>query len=153
MKVSTSQKGFTLIELVVVIVILGILAVTAAPKFIDLTSDAKASVVQAVEGSMNSAADMAHAKSLVNGTLNTALSIAGASINFVNGYPDSDSIALLLDIDTSSSDPVFEVSSPSGTITTINHADAVTDTQCLASYTEATGPNVKPVINSITTGC
>ena len=67
MKVKANQKGFTLIELVVVIVILGILAVTAAPKFIDLTSDAKASVVQAVEGSLNSAADMAHAKALVEG--------------------------------------------------------------------------------------
>ncbi|MBL4822622.1 MAG: prepilin-type N-terminal cleavage/methylation domain-containing protein, partial [Colwellia sp.] len=58
----SKQQGFTLIELVVVIVILGILAVTAAPKFIDLTSDAKGSVVQAVKASINSAADMAHAK-------------------------------------------------------------------------------------------
>ena len=39
MNLKTSQKGFTLIELVLVIVILGILAVTAAPKFIDLTGD------------------------------------------------------------------------------------------------------------------
>ena len=44
MKTLQKQAGFTLIELVVVIVILGILAATAAPKFIDLTGDAKGSV-------------------------------------------------------------------------------------------------------------
>ena len=57
-----AQKGFTLIELVVVIVILGILAATAAPKFIDLTGDARRSVMEGVQGSINSAVNLAHAK-------------------------------------------------------------------------------------------
>ena len=61
-----AQKGFTLIELVVVIVILGILAATAAPKFIDLTGDAKTSVMQGVQGSVNSAINLVHAKALVS---------------------------------------------------------------------------------------
>ena len=46
MKGYVKQEGFTLIELIVVIVILGILAVTAAPKFIDLQGDARASALQ-----------------------------------------------------------------------------------------------------------
>ena len=61
------QNGFTLIELVVVIIILGILAVTAAPKFINLQSDARASTVQGVKAAVQGANALIYSKSAIAG--------------------------------------------------------------------------------------
>lgn len=61
------QKGFTLIELVVVIVILGILAASAAPKFMDLQSDARKSALQGMQGAVKSAVSMTYSKSILSG--------------------------------------------------------------------------------------
>ncbi|MCX8084994.1 MAG: prepilin-type N-terminal cleavage/methylation domain-containing protein, partial [Calditerrivibrio sp.] len=56
------KKGFTLIELVIVIVILGILAAVAVPKFVDLQSDARKSAVKGLAGAIQSAAAIGYAK-------------------------------------------------------------------------------------------
>ncbi|WP_283630421.1 type II secretion system protein [Shewanella baltica] len=56
------QQGFTLIELVVVIIILGILAVTAAPKFINLQGDARVSALQGLKGPIQGANSLVYSK-------------------------------------------------------------------------------------------
>lgn len=62
--IQSPNHGFTLIELVVVIVILGILAATALPKFVDLGGDGRIAAVNNLAGAMKTAAELAHGKCL-----------------------------------------------------------------------------------------
>lgn len=60
-------QGFTLIELIIVIVILGIIAATIAPKYINLTAEARTATLKAVKGSLEGAAALVYNKSIVAG--------------------------------------------------------------------------------------
>ncbi|BDY06740.1 type II secretion system protein [Ferrimonas sp. YFM] len=79
------QSGFTLIELVVVIIVLGILAVTAAPKFINLQNDARKATLDGMKASVQGANSLVYAKAAIEGKENESSdSVAGVAI--VNGY-------------------------------------------------------------------
>ena len=169
----SKQKGFTLIELVVVIVILGILAATAAPKFIDLTGDARTSVMKGVQGSINTAVNLAHAKALVEAQTGITGEILIGEENYalVHGFPaavgappaegtaEGDivpgsssqgfGVGSLIKLESGSDITPSEVE---GT-TVFTHSGATDPTLCTITYTNAEGPELPPGVALELKGC
>ena len=83
----SAQRGFTLIELVVVIVILGILAAFAVPRFARLDRQARIASVRALEGSLRSGSVLARSQWLAEGLNAATTTIEGAAVTMTNGYP------------------------------------------------------------------
>jgi MSHA pilin protein MshA len=85
----TAQAGFTLIELIVVIVILGILAATALPKFMDMGGDARVGSLNAAQAALKSTAAMAHGRWLVNPAATYTAEGVTYTVDATSGYPDA----------------------------------------------------------------
>ncbi len=87
-----AQKGFTLIELVVVITILGILAAFAFPRFAALEVEARIAATEGLGGGIRGASSLAHSMFLVNG--GAAVTMEGNTIVMANGYPDGTALGI-----------------------------------------------------------
>jgi MSHA pilin protein MshA len=149
------QKGFTLIELVVVIVILGILAATALPRFTNMSGTARIATLNGMVGALNSAISVTHGQFLVTSPLTSPVSMDGANVVVWGGYPDAGAAGIGAAL-TSYSGFTF---APGTAATSASTAMFTIQANCLVTYTAATSTSttatatVVPTVTTTTTGC
>ncbi|PMG77916.1 hypothetical protein BCU84_09475 [Shewanella sp. 10N.286.51.B7] len=144
------QQGFTLIELVVVIIILGILAVTAAPKFINLQGDARVSTLQGAKAAIQSANSLVYSKAALAGVEKgdtdgkaTVDIGTGTALNVVYGYTAGTVTDIINAVDISSDD--WTITESSGVVS-IQQVGAPAG--CNIIYTESQSEGALPIFTS-----
>lgn len=149
----TRQSGFTLIELITVIVILGILSAFALPRFAGLEANARAASLQGLAGSVRSGAALAHSVWLAVGTKPATIAMEGANVTMdtITGYPD--------DINAGIRNVISDVSGYSaaaiggGAAGYIFGMTGIATANCNVTYLLGTTAGTPPTVTIRTTAC
>ncbi|TAN52969.1 MAG: prepilin-type N-terminal cleavage/methylation domain-containing protein [Methylococcaceae bacterium] len=144
------NAGFTLIELIMVIVILGILAAVAVPRFTDLGGDARAASVKSWAGAIRSAMGMAHSTALATGISNGTVTVDGVNVQIIDGYPSATAGGIgnaLANTDTSDLTATYD-----GNSAVFSPASAADATTCNATYAPQQN-GIPPTVVILVTAC
>ncbi|MEE8264250.1 MAG: prepilin-type N-terminal cleavage/methylation domain-containing protein [Gammaproteobacteria bacterium] len=143
------QQGFTLIELVVVITILGILAAFALPRFAGLEVDARKATVDGLAGSVRAASALAHSLQLAQAkSTGEPVTMEGQVVTMVERYPTSDSPG----IQSSLQDITGFTGVAAGSDWRFEKTGATTPASCSVLYAAAAAGG-SPTITPTKTGC